>query len=127
MEKIKKYFEFSGTISGLNYFLRNLISTIGSFIGGYSVGYGLASQEMGLAALGFLIIAPTFWFSFANIYKRSLAVFPKDATLITMAMIVGQVLVQFTQNSFGPILNLGLIIMGLILIFKNSNIENHEG
>lgn len=127
MEKIKKYFEFSGTISGLNYFLRNLIATIGSFIGGYSVGYGLASQEMGLAALGFLIIAPTFWFSFATIYKRSLAVFPKDAALITVAMIVGQVIVQFTQNSFGPILNLGLIIMGLILIFKNSNIENHEG
>ena len=61
MEKIKKYFEFSGTISGLNYFLRNLIAIIGSFIGGYSVGYGLASQEMGLVALGFLIIAPTFW------------------------------------------------------------------
>ena len=127
MEKIKKYFEFSGTISGLNYFLRNIIATIGSFIGGYSVGYGLASQQMGLAALGFLIIAPAFWFSFANIYKRSLAVFPKDAVLITIGMIVGQVLVQFTQDSFRPILNLGVIIMGLILIFKNSNIENHEG
>jgi hypothetical protein len=127
MEKIKKYFEFSGTISGLNYFLRNLIATIGSFIGGYSVGYGIASQEMGITALGFLVITPSFWLSFANIYKRSLAVFPKDAGLITMGMIVGQVLVQFTQYSFGPILNLGLIVMGLILIFKNSNIENHEG
>jgi len=127
MKKIKKYFEFSGTISGLNYFLRNIIATIGSFIGGYSVGYGLASQQMGIAALGFLIIAPAFWFSFANIYKRSLAVFPKDATIITIGMVAAQVIVQFTQNSIGPMLNLALIVMGLILIFKNSNIENHEG
>jgi len=127
MKKIKKYFEFSGTISGLNYFLRNIIATIGTLIGGYSVGYGLASQQAGIAVIGILVIAPSIWLSFVNIYKRSLAVFPKDASLITIGVVVGQVLVEFTQDSIGSMLNLSLIIMSLILTFKNSNIENHEG
>jgi spore coat polysaccharide biosynthesis predicted glycosyltransferase SpsG len=127
MKKIKKYFQLSDTISGLNYFLRNIIATISSFIGGYLSGYGLASQQTIIITLGFLVLAPAFWLSFANIYKRSLAVFPKNAILITMGMVVGQILVQLTQGSISPILNLSLIIMGLILIFKNSNIENHEG
>jgi hypothetical protein len=127
MKKIKKYFQLSGTISGLNYFLRNIIAAISSFIGGYLSDYGLASQQTIIITLGFLVLAPAFWLSFANIYKRSLAVFPKNAILITVGMVVGQILVQLTQGSISPILNLSLIIMGLILIFKNSNIENHEG
>lgn len=127
MEKVKKYFEFSGTINGLNYFLRNLLSTFLAFFGGYMVGYGLGSSQMGLATLGFILLAPTLWFSIATIYKRTLALFPESATALTIGMLVAQVMVQFTQDSVGPVINLGLIIFGLILIFKNSNIQNHEG
>ena len=127
MEKLKKYFEFSGTINGLNYFLRNLVSTILSFVGGYSLGYGMSSGEMGILTLGLLIIAPALWLSVATIYKRILALFPENATALTVMMISGQVMVQFTQDSIGPLINLALIIFGLVLIFKNSNIDNHEG
>jgi uncharacterized membrane protein YhaH (DUF805 family) len=127
MEKVKKYFEFSGTINGLNYFLRNLLSSFLAFFGGYMVGYGLGSSQMGLATLGFILLAPTIWFSIATIYKRTLALFPESATALTIGMLVAQVMVQFTQDSVGPVINLGLIIFGLILIFKNSNIQNHEG
>jgi len=127
MEKLKKYFEFSGTINGLNYFLRNLLSSFLAFIGGYMVGYGLASTEMGIATLGFLILAPTIWFSTSTIYKRAKALFAESAAMITIGILVAQLLVQFTQDSFGPIINLGLIIFGLVMIFKNSKIENHEG
>lgn len=127
MEKVKKYFEFSGTINGLNYFLRNLLSSFLAFFGGYMVGYGLGSSQMGLATLGFILLAPTIWFSIATIYKRTLALFPESATALTIGMLVSQVMVQFTQDSVGPVINLGLIIFGLILIFKNSNIQNHEG
>ena len=127
MEKVKKYFEFSGTINGLNYFLRNLLSSFLAFFGGYMVGYGLGSSQMGLATLGFILLAPTIWFSIATIYKRTLALFPESATALTIGMLIAQVMVQFTQDSVGPVINLGLIIFGLILIFKNSNIQNHEG
>lgn len=127
MEKVKKYFEFSGTINGLNYFLRNLLSSFLAFFGGYMVGYGLGSSQMGLATLGFILLAPTIWLSIATIYKRTLALFPESATALTIGMLVAQVMVQFTQDSVGPVINLGLIVFGLILIFKNSNIQNHEG
>lgn len=127
MEKVKKYFEFSGTINGLNYFLRNLLSTFVAFIGGYSVGYGLGSQDIGFTTIGFIVLAPAMWFSIATIYKRLSALFPNNATILTVAMLTMQVLVQFTQDSVGPFINLGLFIFGLYLIFKDSGIENHEG
>ena len=127
MEKIKKYFEFSGTINGLNYFLRNLLGTFLGFISGYLIGYGMASSEMGLIMLGFVILAPSMWFGATTIYKRASALFPKDATAITFGVIGAQVVMNFTQDSIGPLLNLALIIFGLIMIFKNSGIPSHEG
>ena len=127
MEKIKKYFEFSNTISGMTYLLRNLLGYFAGFVGGYIVGYGLVNQIMGLTTLGFVITAPVLWFTFTTVYKRANALFPKDATLVTVGIIFAQVVSQLTQDSVGPILSLSLLIMGLILIFKNSGIANHEG
>ena len=36
---MKKYFEFSGTINGLNYFLRNIVLGILGYGVGYGIGY----------------------------------------------------------------------------------------
>lgn len=128
MEKLKKYFEFSGTISGTNYFLRNLFSTIVAFFGGYALGWGLASGEMGVVTLGLLVLTPIVWFNFATIYKRANALFPEDATLWTVGLIILQVIGQFFKGQpVGGLITLGLFIVGLIFIFKNSSIENHEG
>lgn len=127
MEKIKKYFEFSGTISGLTYFLRNLLGAVLGFAGGYSIGYGMAASEMGLIMLGLVILAPAMWFGATTIYKRANALFPKDAATITFGVIGAQVVMNFTQDSIGPLLNLALLIFGLIMIFKNSGIPSHEG
>ena len=66
MEKVKKYFQFSGTINGLNYFLRNMLSYVVAFIGGYMVGDGLLNKNTGLTSIGFLIIAPAIAFGFAK-------------------------------------------------------------
>ena len=129
MEKIKKYFEFSGTISGGHYFLRTLLSTIMSYIGGFVIGYGIGSNNVGLIAVGLVVVAPAVVFSFATIYKRCKALFGTDATLYTLGLIIAQVSYTFLSKdqSFGPILQLGLFVFGLVLIFKNSNIQNHEG
>ena len=56
--KMKKYFEFSGTINGLNYFLRNLLATVVAMFGGFTLGFGLGSNQMGVMSLGLLIIVP---------------------------------------------------------------------
>ena len=97
---MNKYFQFTGTINGTTYFLRNMISTLLSYIGGYSVG----------------------WFNVCTIFKRSNALFPSKATIITVGMVLFQVLGQVNE-----IFSIFPLVMGLILLFKNSNIENHEG
>lgn len=125
---MKKYFEFSGTINGLNYFLRNTLSYFLAFIMGYGIGYGLASGNLGITSLSILAIAPVVLFSFATIWKRMNALWPNEATIYTSIMVISQISLQFLQPGlFQSILTLGLFILGLFLIFKDSNIENHNG
>jgi len=128
MKEYKKYFEFSGTISGTNYFLRNLLSSLVAFIGGYLIGYGVASQIIGYTTVGLFVIAPTLWYSFATVYKRASAVFPGKGTGWTVAVLISQILMQvFDGEALGNVLQAFLIIFGLVLIFSNSEVENHEG
>jgi len=129
MEKVKKYFEFSGTINGLNYFLRNLLTAVMAFFGGYMVGYGLGMQNMGLMTLGLVILAPTFWFNVTTIWKRMNALYGENATLYTVGFFGLNIINQFISEevSFKPIMTLLMFIIGLVLIFSNSKIENHEG
>jgi len=122
MEKLKKYFEFSGTISGTNYLLRNLIAVFIAFIGGFSLGWGMGSVNTFFTILGLIILAPALWFNICTIYKRSTALFPEYATAITISMVLLQLL-----DSVSPIFTLIGVIIGLTLIFKNSNIEEHNG
>lgn len=126
---MKKYFEFKGTINGLNYFLRNLVLGLLGFGVGFGIGYSIAMGNIGMVIVFASLFAPVMWLQVATIYKRMLALFPKEAPLYTG----GLVTLQLIQTAMGPdssvkgILTLVLLIFGLILIFKNSNIENHEG
>jgi len=122
MNNIKKYFEFSGTINGTNYVLRNLLATLVAFIGGFSIGFGIGGEMQGLTLIGIAIIVPTLWFNACTIYKRSLALFPEYAVWITVSMFLMQILDTF-NNAFGII----ALITGLVLVFKNSDIEEHNG
>jgi len=119
---MKKYFEFSGTINGTNYFLRNLLSTVFAYCGGWLTGYGIGSGQNLTLMMGLVVLVPTLWFNLCTIFKRSNALFPQYAIWITIGMIVFQILGEVNQ-----LFNILSMIMGLILIFKNSNIDNHEG
>ena len=119
---MNKYFKFSGTISGTNYFLRNILSTFLAFCGGWLIGYGIGSENNFNLMVGLVILVPTFWFNVCTIFKRSNALFPEQAVWITSGMIVFQVLGELIQ-----IFSIFPLVMGLILLFKNSNIEQHEG
>ena len=128
MERIKKYFEYSGTISGLNYFLRILLTSVIAYLGGFTIGYGMGTSNMGLITLGLVILAPTFWFNFTTIYKRCNALFGEQAAVYTISLITLQVLNQFVEKeTIGKVGGLVLLIIGCILIFKNSKIESHNG
>ena len=119
---MNKYFQFSGTISGTNYFLRNMLSTFLAFGGGWLIGYGLGAEENYLLMIGLLVLLPTFWFNICTIFKRSNALFPEQAVWITIGMIAFQVLGEVNQ-----IFSIFPFVMGLILLFKNSTIEEHNG
>ena len=130
MENLKKYFEFGGTISGVNYFLRQLLASVVAFLGGFSIGYGIGTDSLGLITLGIVILSPAVWMSFATIYKRCEALFPGLAASYTLGIIILQVLNQFidkTNSILSALASIILLGIGLYLIFKNSDIVEHNG
>jgi uncharacterized membrane protein YhaH (DUF805 family) len=130
MENLKKYFEFGGTISGLNYFLRQLLTTTIAFIGGFTLGYGIGDNSIGLITLGIAILSPAVWMSFATIYKRCEALFPGLAASYTLGIVILQLLNQFVDKTNSILSGVSSIILfgiGLYLIFKNSDIVEHNG
>lgn len=129
MKNYKKYFNFEGTISGTNYLLRNLLSGIVSFFGGYFIGYGMI-QNIGLMTIiGFLIVLFSLWFSIATIYKRVSALFEGNMGIITLLIVMAQLMgvALGDEHPISIFTKLGLILFGLFLIFYNSSIENHNG
>ena len=130
MENLKKYFEFGGTISGVNYFLRQLLTSVVAFFGGFTLGYGVGADSIGLITLGLVILSPAVWMSFATIYKRCEALFPGLAVSYTLGIIILQVLNQFvdkTNSMLSGLASIVLLVIGLYLIFKNSDITEHNG
>jgi uncharacterized membrane protein YhaH (DUF805 family) len=130
MENLKKYFEFGGTISGLNYFLRQLLTSVVAFFGGFTLGYGIGADSIGLITLGIAILSPAVCMSFATIYKRCEALFPGLAATYTASIIILQVLNQFidkTNSILSMLASIVLLGVGLYLIFKNSDVTEHNG
>lgn len=129
MKNYKKYFKFEGTINGSNYFVRNLLSAMVSFFGGYLITQGVIQDVGLLTIIGFLIVVFAIWFSIATIYKRVSSLFEGSIGIITLLIVLGQ-LIGVALGETHPIsifTKLGLIIFGLFLIFKNSGIDNHNG
>ena len=134
MDKFKKLFQFSGTINGTNYFLRQLLATVIAFIGGFSIGIGIAGMEYTtvmsvLLLFGIVVAAAGIWISLATMYKRFEALFPEQAGVLTVSLFSLQTIsTMFPDNqSVGGIFKILLAIVALYLIFANSKIQNHEG
>ena len=125
----QKYFQFSGTINGTNYFLRQLLATFAAMIGGFGLGYSLASEIVILLLPSVVVTAGAIWFSLSTMYKRFTALQPDNAGLYTSLLFSFQTLSAYIKDEspYGAVLKLGLIIVGFYLIFSNSKITNHEG
>lgn len=125
---LKKYFEFTGTISGTQYFLRNLVSSIAAFTAGGVIGVGIALNSLIVMLLGILLLLPVFWFAVANIYKRIKAFYPNQAIAFTNVLFLLQLISPFGKGeTWGVLLNITLVVIGLLLIFGNSKVEEHNG
>ena len=88
----------------------------------FLIGWGIGMEQTFFTVLGMILLVPALWLNLCTIYKRSNALFPEYATVITVGMILLQVLGEVNQ-----LFTLPTLIMGLILLFKNSDIEEHKG
>ena len=134
MNKYKKIFQFSGTINGTNYFLRQLLATVVAFIGGFSIGVGVVGMQNTTAMsilllLGIVVAAAGIWISLATMYKRFEALHPNQAGVYTVSLFSLQtVSTMFDEgDTIGFVVKFVLGFVALYLIFTNSKIENHEG
>ena len=125
---MKKYFRFSGTISGTSYFLRNIFAFFISLPISNGISVSIGGENWIPVFILSVVYLPILWFSIATITKRVRAVFPDQEVPITATMILISVWSQLMGPSiFGNILSLSLFILGMVLIFKNSGIKEHLG
>jgi predicted transporter len=64
---------------------------------------------------------------FVNIYKRVSAFTYQNTVLYSVLISVLQIINQFMEDPIKAIITVGLVIVGLYLIFANSEIEDHQG
>jgi hypothetical protein len=129
MNYIINFFNFKGTINGTTYFLRNMLAAALGFFAGYTLGYGFVHNMMGLVVLGMVVGAIALTYQYSSLYKRVTALFPEYGIPFTIGIGLLQLIAQFVKEyeDINVIMTLVLAIIALILIFKNSNIEKHEG
>ena len=142
-EKYGKYFTFSGTTNGTDYFIRGLVGGllflipfgillgVGTFL--TAGGSPLLGVFLMLLSLGLLI--PYLWFALATSWKRINAFWPKYTTKILIAVFAASFLTQPLDPQFG--LNESYLLWALVLIpqvifsfyilFANSKVKKHIG
>ena len=125
---IKKYLQFSGTISGCDYIFRNLIASCIAFASGFGIGFGIGTDNIPLVILCGIVLIPTLWFSIATIYKRINSFYPEKAGEFTALISILQLASEIGKGQiWATLISISLIVLGFVLILSNSNIENHEG
>ena len=129
MNYILKFFNFKDTINGTTYFLRNLLASAIAFLGGFSLGWGIANHNYGLVSLGAVIVAIALAFQYSSLFKRMKSLFPENTVTYTIVVALLQLLAQMVKpyEYLNVAVTISLVIIAFILIFKNSGIEKHEG
>ena len=73
---MKHYFDFNGTISGTNYFLRNIISVLLMMSGAIVLAAGINEYSNPLQMVGGIEIILGIIINLSNLVKRMRALFP---------------------------------------------------
>jgi uncharacterized membrane protein YhaH (DUF805 family) len=133
MEFLKKLFNFSGTINGIEFLWRWVVANIIQLPGGFMIGYGIAGGIMGFTMLGLIIGSVGIALQFSTLMKRSRALFKVPNYLYYY---IAYLLVSIVQGFAGSIneyisilSNIVMLAMFVYAIAKNSGIPkvNHEG
>ena len=128
MNTIKKYFQFNGTISGTTFFLRNILTLLLSLITVMVIGFGVGLNLPSLILVGVVLLLSVLWFSLTNTFKRINALYPQSSAIYTAGLFSLQcVNGAMVSSPYRIILSAILIAIALFLIFRESNIDNHNG
>ena len=134
MENLKKWFNFNNTISGTTFILRWVIALVVQFVGGFSLGYGLALDNVGFSALGLIIASAGIWLQFSSLIKRCRAIFPnpKEYYVFYIVYVLTSIIYGFVKGAdivLSSFVGLVMLVLFGITIFKDSaNTEaNHLG
>ncbi len=125
---MKKFLQLSGTISGSVFLGRYFLSSILAYLMGYGLGYYMKLEDYGLVVVFAILMSLAIYFNLASVFKRVNALFPTHLTEIMIFAIIGNLTAAFVeQQVIVGIVNLAFLILNLTLIFKNSDVEKHEG
>lgn len=92
------------------------------------IGFGVGLNQPALIFVGIVLLIGVLWFSLTNTFKRINALFPESAAIYTAGLFsLHCVNGAMIQSPYRIILSAILIVMGLFLIFKESDIDNHNG
>lgn len=125
---MKKYLQLSGTISGSVFLGRYFLSSILAYLTGFGLGYFMKVENYGLVVVFAILMSLAIYFNLVSIFKRVKALFPNHLMEIMIFAVIGNLLGAFShQTAIVGIVNLSFLILNLTLIFKNSDVEKHEG
>jgi len=127
MNYIKKFFQFSDSISGTTYFLRNFLVGFLAYITGMGMGIALIQDSISILLVSSVVFVFVYWLGMTTVYKRFNALTPKSANINTVGLLSVQFFTTLTPEPYSYIPTILLVIVAIFLIFSNSNIENHKG
>ena len=124
-----KYLQFKDTINGTNFILRYIlgVAVISLFAGG--MGYFMALEDYKWVLLFALMMSVSVVFNFATWYKRIKALYPEYVEYLMIALGVINLVQLFVDKTGYLVSFIGFVyLIGTIVVtFKNSNVEKHNG
>ena len=126
MNAIKKYFQFSGTISGTTFLLRNILNFILSFCTVVLIAYSVSISSIPFMLFGLVSLVIVIWFSLSTLFKRINALYTFDSALYTAGFFSLECVNAAMEYSIIKMITSFVLLVGwLFLIIKDSDIETH--
>jgi len=124
-----KYFQFKDTINGTNFILRYILGVATISLFAFGMGYFMALEDYKWALLFALMMSVSVVFNFATWYKRFKALYPEYVEYLMIALGVINLVQLFADKTGYLVSFIGFVyLIGTIVVtFKNSNIEKHNG
>lgn len=95
---------------------------------GFGAGFSIGLENYFMAVIFGILALGSIYFNLTTTFKRVNALIPKNIIEIMSFVVIGNLVVGLSNvPTVVAVVNLVFLIFNMFLIFKNSNIEKHEG